>query len=189
MQRPHQEGLAAVRIGVERGELLADGLDLGVGGQHRDSVAQPGEAAEIVAVALFGLLFVEGFGQPDLAVLRAHPWCGEIETGRHDADDGDIGAVEPDGATDERRIAAEALLPEFPGDDGDGRGAGGAVGGLDPPAAERCNAEGREHTLRGAHTRHGLGVLEADIDGAGLIDAEMLERSALCLEILVVGRR
>jgi hypothetical protein len=91
---------------------------------------------------------VEHQGNPELGRLLEvlAEVGGQPEVLRHDADDFVAGAVDLDGAANDRWVGAEAAFPEAEGQHDDARtGAAGVFAVLEAAADERARAEDVEH--------------------------------------------
>ena len=121
--------LIVVRIGLR--QLTRDRLQVRFRLLHADTRLQAARHVERQTAPAVG--FHELLQKPARRLLIRHVrhpqrWradrVGALEAVRHDADDGEIVAVHLDGAPDDRRITAEALLPLAVAEHGDERRAG-----------------------------------------------------------------
>ena len=188
-------GYTLVGAGVLAHELGGGDVGLGVGGGERGAGAELAEHAPHRGVAPLqhaGAVAPEGVERPggDEAVHgeeRREP--GEPFGG--DADDGEGAVVDADRPADDRRIAAEALLPAAMGEHDHGGAAGGlAVGGHEDAAQLRGDGEGGEGAGGGDLDPGALGgpaVVGAEVRGHGLVGEHRLHAAETLAVVLEVG--
>ena len=124
----------------------------------------------------------DGGRDPELRAAR-----GESEAARQNADDESVLPVEPDMAPDHAGCAAEARLPEAPGDQRHARRAVAVLGRGERAASDRLDPEHGEELpghAGGIDPLRGQAVVRAgECDGAGHVTRHRLETMGELLPI------
>ena len=147
LQRLEADAVAAEAIGFFVRGVGEPGVDAGADRSLGD--IRTATHDDDIAVVARALRFGEARGQPDDFLVRIR------ESFRHHADDGCRRRVDADLASDDRRIAAVALLPDPPGKNDDRGTAGSLVVGVEIAAERRRDAE------RAPEIRADAGAVEA----------------------------
>ncbi len=154
---------------------LDDGGDLPIGLRDRRPAAQPRhpvvpvvravrrEGGSRGATVLLGVRLHRnpGFGRAGAAEVERH-----LEAGRHHADHYRRAAVHLDLASDDRRIAAEAPLPERVAEHDHVGTVDAILLGREAAADRGRHAEHAEQIVRHERRAHALRLVAADVDGA-----------------------
>ena len=147
--------------GVALVERLVDGFNLLLRLGERRAVAQAGDEAGVgIAMRLFGEVDAEG--HPELHLVGGQggggtELHGEIEAGRHDAEDEIVLVVKAHGFAGDVGVGVEGMAPQIVAEEQDVGVAGAIVPGRDPAAELRRNAEHGQKVGGDADAVEGIG--------------------------------